>query len=72
MPRDNEKTCQDANCQMKGFWQVAAPDGEKQLHTRVRHNNEWHVATVNLAETAVALIKRDKRFAEHFNKLLTQ
>lgn len=62
--------CADVGCVSPGFFQETAPNGERVICTNVRHNHERHVATFNLAEMTVRLIRRDKKFAEYFNKLL--
>ncbi|MDQ3747965.1 MAG: hypothetical protein M3367_02955 [Acidobacteriota bacterium] len=62
--------CEDVNCQLAGFWNKPAPNGERLIHARARHNREQHIGTLKLAETTVQMIKRDKQFAEYFQKLL--
>lgn len=44
-----EKTCESVGCQLKGYFFQAAPDGEKLLCLKLRHNGETHVKKIPLS-----------------------
>jgi hypothetical protein len=62
--------CRDVGCTLKGYWIEVRPDGEALIRTKAFHEGKRHVAEFNLAEKTVELIKRDARFAAHFENLL--
>jgi hypothetical protein len=41
-------TCQEANCNLKGYWYETLPTSERVLCFRARHHQEWHTVKLVL------------------------
>ena len=48
-------TCQEANCNLEGYWFETSPTGEKVLCFKARHHQERHIVKLVLPEGILEL-----------------
>jgi hypothetical protein len=53
-------TCQETNCNLKGYWFETLPNGNRVVCFKARHHQEWHVVRLELPEGVDELQKSTK------------